>query len=513
MRKSLYILFLVTTLALLATACGNENADDKNKDKIKINTTVYPLQSFAEQIGGKHVSVKSIYPPGTDLHDYEPTQKDIINTNKSDLFIYTGDNLDPVSKKIAKTIKDKDKKLSLEEKLDKAQLLTDQHHHEGEDSEHEHDHGHHHHGGYDPHVWLDPKFDQTFAKEIKDELVKKDPQHKAYYEKNYKQLNKDLKQIDNKMKNTVKGKEGSTIFISHESIGYLAERYGFVQKGVQNMNAEDPSQKDLTKIVKEIKSSGAKYILYEDNVSHKVTDTIRKETSAKPLKFYNMESMSKEQMKDKDISFQSLMDKNIKQIEKALNQQVKTLAPDNDEKHEKAISEGYFKDSQIKDRTLADYSGDWKSVYPLLKNGTLDEVMKHKAKEDDSMSEKEYKAYYEKGYKTDVDNLKITDDSITFTKNGKTIEGQYVYDGKEVLNYEKGNRGVRYVFKLKNEDNQELPKYVQFSDHNIAPKKAAHFHIFMGNDREKLLKELDNWPTYYPKNQTGKEIKTDMLAH
>ena len=51
MRKSLYILFLVTTLALLATACGNEKADDKNKDKIKINTTVYPLQSFAEQIG------------------------------------------------------------------------------------------------------------------------------------------------------------------------------------------------------------------------------------------------------------------------------------------------------------------------------------------------------------------------------------------------------------------------------------------------------------------------------
>ncbi|SUM34764.1 Zn-binding lipoprotein adcA-like protein [Staphylococcus gallinarum] len=43
----------------------------------------------------------------------KPTQKDIINTNKSDLFIYTGDNLDPVSKKIAKTIKDKDKKIVL----------------------------------------------------------------------------------------------------------------------------------------------------------------------------------------------------------------------------------------------------------------------------------------------------------------------------------------------------------------------------------------------------------------
>ena len=43
-----------------------------------------------------------------------------------------------------------------------------------------------------------------------------------------------------------------------------------------------------------------------------------------------MESMSKEQMKDKDISFQSLMDKNIEQIEKALNRKLK-LHPDNDE--------------------------------------------------------------------------------------------------------------------------------------------------------------------------------------
>ncbi|MCG7338131.1 zinc ABC transporter substrate-binding lipoprotein AdcA [Staphylococcus sp. ACRSN] len=512
MKKSLYILFLVATIVVLATACGKGDADDdKKKDKIKVNTTVYPLKSFTEQIGGKHVSVKSIYPAGTDLHDYEPTQKDIINTNKSDLFIYTGDNLDPVSKKIAKTIKDKDKKLSLEEKLDMSQLLTDQHHHEGEESEHEHHH--HHHGGYDPHVWLDTKFDQTFAKEIKDELVKKDPKHKAYYEKNYKKLNKDLEKIDSKMKETVKGKEGSTIFISHESIGYLAERYGFVQKGVQNMNAEDPSQKDLTKIVKEIKSSGAKYILYEDNVSHKVTDTIRKETSAKPLKFYNMESMTKEQTKDDNISFQSLMNNNIKQIGKALNPKVKTTTSDNDEKHEKAISDGYFKDNQIKDRALSDYNGNWKSVYPLLKDGTLDAVMKHKAKEDDSMSEKEYKDYYEKGYKTNVDNIKIADNVITFTKNGKTVEGQYDYDGKEVLKYDKGNRGVRFTFKLKGESNQDLPKYVQFSDHNIAPKKAAHFHIFMGNDKQKLLKEVDNWPTYYPANQKDDEVKEDMLAH
>ena len=35
-------------------------------------------------------------------------------------------------------------------------------------------------------------------------------------------------------------------------------------------------------------------------------------------------------------------------------------------------------------------------------------------------------------------------------------------------------------------------KYVQFSDHQIAPNKAAHFHIFFGGEsQEALYKELE----------------------
>ena len=49
------------------------------------------------------------------------------------------------------------------------------------------------------------------------------------------------------------------------------------------MNAEEPSQKDLTNIVKQIKEDKVKYILAEENVSNKVADTVRKETDAKQL--------------------------------------------------------------------------------------------------------------------------------------------------------------------------------------------------------------------------------------
>ena len=53
------------------------------------------------------------------------------------------------------------------------------------------------------------------------------------------------------MKHAVKGNEDKTVYISR--LYWLAERYHFEQEGIENMNAEEPSQKDLTNIVKQIK--------------------------------------------------------------------------------------------------------------------------------------------------------------------------------------------------------------------------------------------------------------------
>lgn len=125
MKKSIYILSFVIILAIIVTACSaTKSNESKDNDKIKINTTVFPLKSFANQIGGKYVSVKSIYPTGADLHTYEPTQKDIMNASKADMFLYTGDDLDPIAKKVAATIKKDDKKVSLGDKIDKSELFT-----------------------------------------------------------------------------------------------------------------------------------------------------------------------------------------------------------------------------------------------------------------------------------------------------------------------------------------------------------------------------------------------------
>ncbi|QXC49119.1 metallochaperone AztD [Agrobacterium salinitolerans] len=175
------------------------------------------------------------------------------------------------------------------------------------------------------------------------------------------------------------------------------------------------------------------------------------------------------------------------------------------------IYAGYFEDAQIKDRPLSDYAGDWQSVYPYLKDGTLEPVWKHKA-EKGTTSVDDIRAEYEVGYKTDVERITVEGDMVTFYEKGKPLAGRYAYDGKEVLTYKKGNRGVRFIFK-KTEGDAAAPQFIQFSDHQIAPNKADHYHLYWGNDRAALLNEVTNWPTYYPSSMKADEIVREMKAH
>ncbi|MGW7910076.1 metal ABC transporter solute-binding protein, Zn/Mn family [Staphylococcus xylosus] len=326
MRKSI-ILIMACVVVVMLSACGNinkgENKDVSSKNKLKIYTTAFAFQSFTEQIGGKYVDVESIYPPGADMHTFEPTQKEMVNIAKGDLFIYSNQEMDPVAKKIAGSINNKDLKLALAANFTHDDLVVN-HEHEHEHEGHEHDHeeeGHdHEEGSEDPHIWLDPVLNKKIVKSIKDDLAKKDPQHKDYYENNYKQVVNDLDNINQRLTEVTEHPKRDTVVISHDSIGYLANRYGFKQEGVSGMNNEEPSQRDLMDIVNNIKQTKQPYVLYEQNISSKVTDVIQKESNSTPLSFHNMATLSKEESKEGNITYQSLMKRNIKSLDKALNE-------------------------------------------------------------------------------------------------------------------------------------------------------------------------------------------------
>lgn len=175
--------------------------------------------------------------------------------------------------------------------------------------------------------------------------------------------------------------------------------------------------------------------------------------------------------------------------------------------------EGVFEDKDVKDRSLNDWHGVWQSVNPYLLNGDLDVVLQHKAESKGDKTADEYRQYYSKGYNSNILMIRIMNTTMEFYSPDKVTSCDYDYSGYKILTYKSGKKGVRYLFTC-DDNNSKAPKVIQFSDHIIEPTQSEHFHIYMGNDsHETLLREMDNWPTFYPAFMSKTDIIHEMLGH
>ena len=306
-------LFPALLLLLILAACSNDQTNEEDGE-LTIYTTVFPLTSFVEQIAGDTVNVKSIYPPGADMHSYEPTQKDMMSYSDGDLFITTSNDLDPVAASIAETISGDTEIIEAAADIDTETFLESHHEHEYDHEEDSHDHSH---GSLDPHLWLSPKLAAEMAETVKIALAEHNPESADMYEDNFEVLKNDIEEIDQELTAITENPVNTDVYISHESIGYLAHQYGFHQVGISGLNNQEPSQQELAEIIENIKAENIPYILYEPNVVSSVTDVIRSETNTEPLYFNNLESLTSE---DPSVAtYQSMMKKNIETLDKALN--------------------------------------------------------------------------------------------------------------------------------------------------------------------------------------------------
>lgn len=502
--KKVGLLFLSVS-ALLLGACGNSTASEDGK--LNIVTTFYPVYEFTKQVAGDEANVDLLVKAGTEVHGYEPSAKDIARIQEADAFVYEHENMETWVHDVEKSLDTT--KVNVISATEGMLLLPG-----GEEEHEDHDHseeGHSH--AYDPHVWLSPERAITLVENIRDSLVAKYPEKKDAFETNAAAYIEKLDALDMKYSETLSAAKQKYFVTQHTAFAYLALDYGLKQVSITGVAAdEDPTPSRLAELTEYINKYSIKYIYFEENASKSVAETLAKETGVQLDVLNPLESLTDEDMKNgKD--YISVMEDNLTALEKTTSQEGSEILPEEGAETAQTVYNGYFEDSAVKDRTLSDYAGEWQSVYPYLLDGTLDQVWDYKAKIKGGMTAEEYKAYYDTGYKTDVDQINITDNTMEFVVGDKKEKFTYKYVGYKILTYKKGNRGVRFLFEA-TDANAGNYKYVQFSDHNIAPVKTGHFHIYFGGEsQEKLLEELENWPTYYPVGLTGLEIGQEMLAH
>ncbi|MGG1678026.1 metal ABC transporter solute-binding protein, Zn/Mn family [Neobacillus sp. NRS-1170] len=311
MKKFILFLSFLLTLSLFLSACSNDKPAKKNKNQLTIYTTVFPLQYFTEQIGGKYVDVKTIYPPGADEHTFEPSQKDMMNLADSDLFFYIGLGLEGFVEKAKSTLKNEN--VSLVATADKLQLPKDN------GAEEDEDEAGHHHGDVNPHVWLDPIYSKEMAAVIRDNLVEKMPKQKELFDKNYQTLAAQLDELNGQFEKTISSAKHKKIIVTHAAFGYWEQRYGIEQISISGLSTtNEPTQKELEKIISVADHEGLHYILFEQNVHSKLGKIVQDEIGARALPIHNLAILTKENIKNKETYF-SLMKKNLDTLETALN--------------------------------------------------------------------------------------------------------------------------------------------------------------------------------------------------
>ncbi|WP_078414114.1 metal ABC transporter solute-binding protein, Zn/Mn family [Priestia abyssalis] len=314
-------------------ACGSENtsgnADSEVKDDaLQIYTTIYPLQDFAAKIGGEHVKVESILPPGVDAHTFEPTPKTMVTLAKADAFIYSGAGVEGFVEAAKDTLKSEDVKL-----VEAAHGIELAHHdehgteeahdeHAAEESHDEHaaeeTHDEHDHGDVDPHIWLDPILAIELAENIKTELTELKPEAKEDFEKNFETLKSDLETLDKEFTQVIESAPKKEILVAHAAYGYWEGRYGIEQLSVSGLSpTSEPSQKELQNLVSTAKEHGIKYVIFEQNATPKIAELVKKEIGADSLTLHNLEAVTEEDIKNKEDYF-SIMKKNLETLKTAL---------------------------------------------------------------------------------------------------------------------------------------------------------------------------------------------------
>jgi len=272
--------------------------------RLEVATTIFPVYDGVKIIGGDRVEVSLLVRPGIEPHSFEPSPRDMVRLNKSDVFLYLDDSMETWIHRFEKNID-----------VDTVGVAKGIEFREDEEGK-----SHNHNHSYDPHIWLDPILYIEIVKNISEELTKRDPDGSDYYRKNYENYRERLMDLHKKTEEVVSvSRYKKIIYAGHFSFGYFIRRYDLEYISVYKNYSPNAniSPKDLKNIIEEVKRSGQKYIYQEALVNSKTAELISRETGTEVLMLHQLGGISKDEM-SKNYGYIDLMEKNINELRKGL---------------------------------------------------------------------------------------------------------------------------------------------------------------------------------------------------
>ena len=256
-------LLTVALGGLLLAGCSASDSDTAGTSTVVASH--YPVQFLVEQVGGDLVDVETLTAPGAEPHDLELTPQQVAQVQDAAAVFYIGDFQPAVDDAVAEasgTAVDLSAGLPLRE----AEEHADEEHADEE------------HAGTDPHVWLDPVLMQQMATTVADTLATSDPDNAQAYQDNEARLTDELAALNTEWEEGTATCEITTMVVSHEAFGYLADQYGFDQRGISGLSPEtEPSAAAIAELVDFVRNNGVTTVYTETLVDPAVAQTVASE--------------------------------------------------------------------------------------------------------------------------------------------------------------------------------------------------------------------------------------------
>ncbi len=252
-----YRSFRLAPLALLLMACSAPPPEDATEAEARpaIMAVNYPLQYFAERIGGDLVNVRCPAPDGVDPAYWTPDAPTVMAYQQADLILLNGAGYAGWTEKVslpASRLVNTSKAFQ-GRYLEVDDLVRHSHGPEGE----------HAHGGTAFTTWLDPSLATLQARSIADALKGLLPDAEDAIEAHFDALEANLVALDAALREVTAQNEEEPLLASHPVYQYIARAYGWNLRSMHWEPDEMPDEEQWHELEHLLEDHRARWMIWE----------------------------------------------------------------------------------------------------------------------------------------------------------------------------------------------------------------------------------------------------------
>lgn len=255
---------LLATLALCAFGLAVPAASAAEKPKVVTTFTI--IADMAKNVAGDAAEVESITKPGAEIHNYQPTPRDILRARNANLVLRNGLNLEQWFEKFLANMGEVPS-VTVSEGVEPMAIA-----------------GGAYQGKPNPHAWMSPTNGLIYVENIRKALTAIDPAHAYIYAANAKaysdKINATVQPIRDLLATLPENRRW--LVTSEGAFSYLARDFGLKELYLWPVNADSQGTPQQVKaVIDAMRAHQVNVIFSESTVSPDPAHQVARETGAR----------------------------------------------------------------------------------------------------------------------------------------------------------------------------------------------------------------------------------------